>query len=382
MEVPGGAEKVEGAKQRMIESLTKLGEHADGPTKAQIQRTIDKLNEFDTTDVTATVDVNDQASAKIHNIATSLDNLFSKVGLPKPEFITRALGLEGGLFKAQGGQIGMPYKAGTGGGFFDQVTAVIGEGDAPEYVIPTDPKYRTRAIGLMTKASRAIGISGLAQGGVLDPVVDALHAEGSRRAVKLAEFVFQKIKESGGGKGRVAADFARAQVGKPYVWGASGPGAYDCSGLTSAAWRSAGVSIPRTSHAQIAAAKALTMAQATQMPGSLFFTLSSGSPSGGHIAISHGDGTLTNARGRATGVTITGPFGGRQGIPSFDRGGTLHPGLNVVHNGTGGPETLSRGPAVSVVVNNYGPVGASDIAEQVHRQLLDKQRRVGSLGLR
>jgi cell wall-associated NlpC family hydrolase len=47
-----------------------------------------------------------------------------------------------------------------------------------------------------------------------------------------------------------AVAFARAALGKPYVYGATGPGAYDCSGLTYAAYRAAGVSIPRTSQAQ------------------------------------------------------------------------------------------------------------------------------------
>ena len=44
--------------------------------------------------------------------------------------------------------------------------------------------------------------------------------------------------------------FVYAQIGKPYVFGASGPGSYDCSGLTSAAWASVGISIPRTSEEQ------------------------------------------------------------------------------------------------------------------------------------
>ena len=44
--------------------------------------------------------------------------------------------------------------------------------------------------------------------------------------------------------------FVYAQLGKPYVFGASGPDAYDCSGLTSAAWASVGISIPRTSEEQ------------------------------------------------------------------------------------------------------------------------------------
>jgi cell wall-associated NlpC family hydrolase len=53
-----------------------------------------------------------------------------------------------------------------------------------------------------------------------------------------------------GSKGKRALAFAKAQLGKPYRWGAEGPGAYDCSGLVLAAWRSVGVSMPRTSQQQ------------------------------------------------------------------------------------------------------------------------------------
>lgn len=48
----------------------------------------------------------------------------------------------------------------------------------------------------------------------------------------------------------VAVAFARAQLGAPYCRGGTGPRCYDCSGLTSAAWRAAGHPIPRTSTAQ------------------------------------------------------------------------------------------------------------------------------------
>ncbi|MFE4378462.1 NlpC/P60 family protein [Streptomyces cyaneofuscatus] len=50
--------------------------------------------------------------------------------------------------------------------------------------------------------------------------------------------------------GKAAVAFATAQIGKPYVWGATGPGSYDCSGLTSQAWAAAGRPIPRTSQEQ------------------------------------------------------------------------------------------------------------------------------------
>ena len=45
-----------------------------------------------------------------------------------------------------------------------------------------------------------------------------------------------------------AVAFAYAQLGKPYVYGATGPDSYDCSGLVQAAWAAAGVAIPRTTY--------------------------------------------------------------------------------------------------------------------------------------
>ncbi|MGW6457604.1 NlpC/P60 family protein [Streptomyces sp. NPDC055078] len=51
-------------------------------------------------------------------------------------------------------------------------------------------------------------------------------------------------------RGGSAFDAAKSRVGMPYVWAASGPNSFDCSGLTSWAFRQAGVSIPRTSQAQ------------------------------------------------------------------------------------------------------------------------------------
>jgi cell wall-associated NlpC family hydrolase len=52
------------------------------------------------------------------------------------------------------------------------------------------------------------------------------------------------------GAARQAVAFAMAQIGKPYLWGADGPSAYDCSGLMLAAYRSAGIYLPRVSRAQ------------------------------------------------------------------------------------------------------------------------------------
>jgi cell wall-associated NlpC family hydrolase len=66
-----------------------------------------------------------------------------------------------------------------------------------------------------------------------------------------------------------AVAFAYAQLGKPYVYGATGPSSYDCSGLTQAAWAAAGVSIPRTTFEQWGALPHIPMSEL--QPGDLIY---------------------------------------------------------------------------------------------------------------
>ncbi|KUO12022.1 C40 family peptidase [Streptomyces sp. DSM 15324] len=86
-----------------------------------------------------------------------------------------------------------------------------------------------------------------------------------------------------------ALAFARAQIGKPYVWGATGPDSYDCSGLTQAAWRAAGVSLPRTTHDQANAGTTVSLADAR--PGDLVFFHDDIS----HVGIHLGNGMMIHA---------------------------------------------------------------------------------------
>ncbi|MGI5201625.1 NlpC/P60 family protein [Spirillospora sp. CA-108201] len=85
-----------------------------------------------------------------------------------------------------------------------------------------------------------------------------------------------------GGSGSKAVQFAVQQLGEPYRWGATGPDQWDCSGLTQAAWRAAGVSIPRVTYDQIASGTPTSRAQA--VPGDLFF------PHTGHVMMVTGMG--------------------------------------------------------------------------------------------
>ena len=95
-----------------------------------------------------------------------------------------------------------------------------------------------------------------------------------------------------------AVAFALAQRGKPYRWGAQGPEAFDCSGLTWAAWRAAGVTIPRTAAGQLAG---LPRARGRLQPGDLVIYSSSG-PSRRHVAIVVGPGRMVEAPGRGSPV--------------------------------------------------------------------------------
>ncbi|MBV9411518.1 MAG: C40 family peptidase [Acidimicrobiia bacterium] len=66
-----------------------------------------------------------------------------------------------------------------------------------------------------------------------------------------------------------AVNFAKAQLGKPYVYGAAGPDSYDCSGLTMMAWRAGGVSLPHSAEMQYNSIAHISMSQL--QPGDLVF---------------------------------------------------------------------------------------------------------------
>lgn len=93
----------------------------------------------------------------------------------------------------------------------------------------------------------------------------------------------------GGRAAEVAVQAALARLGSPYVWGATGPTAFDCSGLVVWAYAQAGVSLPRTSRGQHAALRPITREELR--PGDLVFA---GDPVH-HVAIYLGDGRVVHA---------------------------------------------------------------------------------------
>ncbi|MFI6693537.1 NlpC/P60 family protein [Streptomyces sp. NPDC050433] len=116
-------------------------------------------------------------------------------------------------------------------------------------------------------------------------------------------------KEATASGAKAVVAFARDQLGKPYVWGGTGPNGFDCSGLVMRAWEKAGVELPRTTWDQVNAGKSTTRGKL--VPGDLII-----SNKGGHVSIYIGDGKVIHAPGRGKQVT-TAPLPDRSDVVSY-----------------------------------------------------------------
>jgi cell wall-associated NlpC family hydrolase len=108
-------------------------------------------------------------------------------------------------------------------------------------------------------------------------------------------------------------NYALAQVGDAYVYGASGPDAFDCSGLTMMAWAQAGVSLPHSSSSQMSSGTPVSSSQL--QPGDLVFYYSPVS----HVGIYIGNGRIVHAANPSDGV-LTAP------VFSMPYSGAVRPG--------------------------------------------------------
>ena len=95
----------------------------------------------------------------------------------------------------------------------------------------------------------------------------------------------------GSAKAQIAVAYARAQLGKPYVFAAAGPDAFDCSGLTMMAWAAAGVSLPHFAPTQMQYGSTVPIDVSAMLPGDLIFLY----PDIGHVEIYAGNGMAISA---------------------------------------------------------------------------------------
>ena len=115
------------------------------------------------------------------------------------------------------------------------------------------------------------------------------------------------------GRAAAAVAYAMAQVGDAYVYGAAGPDAFDCSGLTMAAWAAAGVGLPHSSSAQYGSGPQIAMSDL--QPGDLVFYYSPIS----HVGIYIGNGMIVHAANPSTGVLVS-------SVSSMPYSGAVRPG--------------------------------------------------------
>jgi hypothetical protein len=203
-----------------------------------------------------------------------------------------------------------------------------------EFVVP---KERVDALGVGRIASM-VGMPGYADGGIVvnfdpNPLVSTVRG------------VMSAIQEPATAGAR-ALNFARSQVGKPYIWGGVGPAGYDCSGFMSAL-----VNVARGHSPYSRVGSTATFPWAGFAPGYGFFTIGSTPNAGGGIG--HMAGTLMGVGVESTGgigvrvggsarSASNGLFTTRAHLATYDQGGPLHPGFTLAYNGTGRTEWVSR----------------------------------------
>ncbi|QNP70685.1 C40 family peptidase [Streptomyces roseirectus] len=120
----------------------------------------------------------------------------------------------------------------------------------------------------------------------------------AERASRGARVPLQPSVQAPGSRAGAAVSYAYSKLGSPYVWGATGPDAFDCSGLVQAAYRSAGLSLPRTTYAQIGAGRRVSRDQL--LPGDLVFFYSGIS----HVGLYIGGGKMIHAPNPSAPVRI------------------------------------------------------------------------------
>ncbi|MGY1746767.1 C40 family peptidase [Blastococcus sp. SYSU D00695] len=143
---------------------------------------------------------------------------------------------------------------------------------------------RTTSARRTSRTARGLAVAALAGAGLmLSPLPNAAASAPAGGAVAVAPA------PAATPAAQVAVDTALAQQGKPYQWGAAGPGSYDCSGLVQSAYRAAGIELPHSSRMQ--STMGTPVGVWDLQPGDLLFFYSPVS----HVGIYIGNGQMVHA---------------------------------------------------------------------------------------
>ena len=134
-----------------------------------------------------------------------------------------------------------------------------------------------------------------------------INVDGNAASTKLAAPSSQKAAPkttvSSSNRGGVVVRAAFSQVGSRYIWGASRPGAFDCSGFTMYVMRQMGVNLPHSSRAQYNMGRAVS--RSGLLPGDLLFFRGPGGGGVGHVGIYVGNNKMVHASTPSTGVIVS-----------------------------------------------------------------------------
>jgi len=165
---------------------------------------------------------------------------------------------------------------------------------------------RAAAAAEAAAAEAAAGASGSTTAGTIAP------APAATRAAAPAPAPAASAGSGASGAAQTAVQTALAQVGDPYVWGAGGPNAFDCSGLTQYAYAAAGISLPHSSSMQSRMGTAVS--RADLQPGDLIFYYSPVS----HVSMYIGNGQMVHASTSGQPVKVV-PVDSMGGITAMRR---------------------------------------------------------------
>lgn len=251
---------------------------------------------------------------------------------------------QGGKTFKDGGRV-----RGPGTTTSDSIPALLSD---EEYVVnaKSHRRYGTAMLDAINEQRYKDGgaVRRLAKGGAVnssrDLVADGMDFMNRHAAEKAAAATVTAMKRIMTQRGMVALRYAMAQLGEPYVWGATGPNSWDCSGLTQKAWGAAGVYIPRVTQDQINIGKAVP--KSLVQAGDLVF------PSTGHVAMAVDRSTLINAPQTGDVVRFRSMYGSPLAIrrPGFAGGGRPPVG-QWAWVGERGPELVKFGGPAKVYSN-------------------------------
>jgi cell wall-associated NlpC family hydrolase len=185
--------------------------------------------------------------------------------------------------------------------------AAAGSSSRPSgtYAVVAGDSLSSIAARFGTSYQNLAALNGIANPNLIE-VGEVLRVSGSAAAAPVSSAhaapVAATTASAPSGRGQVAAQTARAQVGKPYVWAGAGPNGFDCSGLAMYVWEAAGVQLAHYTVTQYQETERI--AESQLQPGDLVFYNTGGGAQPGHVTIYIGGGKIVTADSPGTNVRV------------------------------------------------------------------------------